>query len=358
MNLQFVFVTGELGQGKTLACVVQIEEHLKKGLPVITNLDLKLEKMLGPYNKTANVIRIPDKPTLEDFQLIPPAIEEGSNADEFATYNEDEFGLCVLDECGDWFNSHTWNDAGRLALNSELRHIRKKAWNVRMIVQDLSIVDKQARESLAAGVAVCTRTDNLSIPILTTLFKLLGFSLRPPMAHVARIENKKGLFLDRWVFRGKHLYTSYNTRQIFNADYPYAGPYCLLTPWLSHGRYMVPRNWRFYMRMTKIYWKRLNAPIGFVLGGLSVLAIYIIFILMSRIELPALPMLEDYSYYDSLKVTGFQRYPNKIVYQFLDENEISLTSADLINRGFSILPITNTSARILKDENYDAVLTR
>lgn len=65
-------VTGKLGSGKTLVSVSRIQERLAKGCPVATNLDLKLHNMpmVGRYAKKTRVIRIPDKPSLNDLLAI------------------------------------------------------------------------------------------------------------------------------------------------------------------------------------------------------------------------------------------------------------------------------------------------
>ncbi|EAO5207872.1 hypothetical protein E8L51_23260, partial [Salmonella enterica] len=86
-------VTGKLGSGKTLVSVSKIQERLAKGCPVATNLDLKLHNMpmVGRYAKKTRVIRVPDKPSLNDLL----AIGIGNTS-----YDESRNGLLVLDECG------------------------------------------------------------------------------------------------------------------------------------------------------------------------------------------------------------------------------------------------------------------
>jgi len=65
-------VTGKLGSGKTLVSVSRIQDYLARGRIVATNLNLKLHHMprVGRFARKTHVIRIPDKPTLEDFQAI------------------------------------------------------------------------------------------------------------------------------------------------------------------------------------------------------------------------------------------------------------------------------------------------
>lgn len=49
--------------------------------------------------RKTRVIRVPDKPSLNDLL----AIGVGNTS-----YDESRNGLLVLDECGTWFNSRSW----------------------------------------------------------------------------------------------------------------------------------------------------------------------------------------------------------------------------------------------------------
>ena len=66
--MAFYFVTGKLGNGKTLVSVSRIVEKLKAGLPVATNVDIDLSQVSAPMNKTVRMIRIPDKPTIRETE--------------------------------------------------------------------------------------------------------------------------------------------------------------------------------------------------------------------------------------------------------------------------------------------------
>ncbi|WP_337223689.1 zonular occludens toxin domain-containing protein, partial [Escherichia coli] len=129
-------VTGKLGSGKTLVSVSRIQERLAKGCPVATNLDLKLHNMptVGRYAKKTRVIRIPDKPSLNDLL----AIGTGNTS-----YDESRNGLLVLDECGTWFNSRSWGDKDRQPVIDWFLHARKLGWDIIFLIQDISIMDKQ-----------------------------------------------------------------------------------------------------------------------------------------------------------------------------------------------------------------------
>lgn len=252
------FLTGTLGAGKTLAAVGRIREYLAQGRQVATNLDLNLTELCGAKAKTPVVYRLPDKPSLADFE----AIGKGNT-----TYDEGRNGLVVLDECGTWFNSRTWGDKERQAIINWFLHARKLGWDLIFIVQSIAIVDKQARLTLAEHVVYCRRLDKLTIPLLSTVYKLLtNKPLRMPQIHFAIVkygDQPTSLTVDRWVYLGRDLYRAYDTKQAFS-DYYDHGTYRLLSPWLTRGRYMIPMNWRNTMRLTRVYWKRFSRP---VIGG-------------------------------------------------------------------------------------------
>ncbi|HDX3040053.1 TPA: hypothetical protein ROA62_004731, partial [Escherichia coli] len=160
-------VTGKLGSGKTLVSVSRIQERLAKGCPVATNLDLKLHNMpmVGRYAKKTRVIRIPDKPSLNDLL----AIGIGNTS-----YDESRNGLLVLDECGTWFNSRSWGDKDRQPVIDWFLHARKLGWDIIFLIQDISIMDKQARLALAEHVVYCRRSDKLNIPFVGSIMNLVS----------------------------------------------------------------------------------------------------------------------------------------------------------------------------------------
>lgn len=244
------FVTGKLGAGKTLCAVGRIRDYLAHGRPVATNLDLNLSNLLHPFAKTPRLFRVPDKPKVEDLELI------GSGN---TTYDESKNGLLVLDECGTWFNARSWNDKTRQPVINWMLHARKLGWDVIFIIQDISIVDKQAREALAEHVVYCRRLDRLTLPVVGFLYSIVtGKKLPMPRVHLAVVkygDQANALIVERWTYRGGDLYTAYDTKQAFT-DYYEDGVYSLLTPWQKCGRYMVPRNWSYKMRITKIYMKK------------------------------------------------------------------------------------------------------
>lgn len=264
------FVTGKLGSGKTLASVGRIKEYLHRGAPVATNLDLRLDKMFGPKARKACVYRLPDKPGIEDLE----AIGIGN-----ASYDESKNGLLVLDECGTWFNSRQWADKERQQVINWFLHARKKGWDVIFIVQNIAIVDKQARMCLAEHVVYCRRMDKMTIPFIGFLYKAFTGSRLPfPKLHVASVrygDQQTSLIVDRWWYFGMDLYDCYDTKQAFS-DFYSDSTYRLLPPWFTHGRYLIPLTWSRAVRLTKIHWKRFSRPVlsgAFFAAGIAA-AIY------------------------------------------------------------------------------------
>jgi len=247
-------VTGKLGSGKTLVTIGRIQDYLARGRIVATNLNLKLHHMprVGRYAKRTRVIRIPDKPTLDDFE----SIGRGT-----LSYNEADNGLLVLDECGTWFNSRSWSDKSRQPVIDWCLHARKLGWDIIFIIQDISLMDKQAREALAEHVVYCRRMDKLNIPIIGGLVSLFANSRVPlPKVHFGIVkygDNPQALTVDKWVYTGKDLYPAYDTKQVFSANYE-RGTFCLIPPFFTHGQFSIERDMKYYMRITKIYFKRMN----------------------------------------------------------------------------------------------------
>lgn len=253
-------VTGKLGNGKTLVSVGRIRDKLLAGCIVATNLDLNLSAMCGEMSRNCRVIRLPDKPSADDLHAI-------GNANP--TYDEARNGLLVLDECGTWFNSRNWQDKSRKAVNDWFLHARKLGWDVMLIVQDVDLIDSQARMAIAEHTVFCRRLDNLHLPIIGTIYKVLtGARLRLPRVHVGKVVygiSEQDPLSDRWVYRGTSFFSMYDTKQAFLADYPH-GVFTVLPPWYTVGRYRRPRDWEFIMRMTKIYWRRFRSPLAMAVG--------------------------------------------------------------------------------------------
>lgn len=224
-------VTGKKGDGKSLVSVGQIRDFLLDGRRVATNLDLNLENMLPHGTRNVSCIRLPDYPTLEDMEMI------GLGCD---SVDESRFGLIVLDEMAVWMNAREWADKLRARLLSFFVHSRKLRWHCMFICQGLPQLDKQFRESLADHHVPCRRLDKIRVPFIGPLTKhLLGFELRPPKIHVAKViyglNERDAVLSDRWTYRGHDLYNCYDTEQRFSPDYD-KGTFSYLPPWHTTGR--------------------------------------------------------------------------------------------------------------------------
>lgn len=261
-------VTGRLGAGKTLCAVGRIRDKLRAGCIVATNLDLRLHKLLGPDVRDCRVLRIPDKPARSDLD----AIGIGNTR-----YDEDHNGLLVLDELGTWFNSRGWQDKSRAGVIDWFLHARKLGWDLILIIQHIDLMDSQARVAIAEMLAVCRRIDRISIPVIGSILKLFwGERVPLPRVHIASVRygtEHNALIFDRWVYRGTELFAAYDTRQVFLEDYQH-GVHSVLPPWYTHGRYKRPRTWEWYMRMTRIVWRRFSRPTALAAGvALGVLVV-------------------------------------------------------------------------------------
>lgn len=330
--MAFYFVTGKLGNGKSLIAVHRMMLKLKAGLPVATNIDLNLESMFGKMAKTPRLIRVPDKPTVSDLHAI------GCGND---TYDESKNGLLVLDECGTWFNARNWQDKSRAEVNNWFLHARKLGWDVILIVQDISIVDNQARDALSEFTAFCKRLDNLRVPLVGGLFKTLtGYNLRLPKMHTARVVYGSAVtdpLSDRWIYRGTDLYTAYDTKQIFLNAYPH-GPHSVLPPYYINRRTYTQRGVQFVMRLTKIYLKRLRSPLAIFSGILAgLLMSYVMTVYLNnrfyqeyQLLIQAMQKLDNYqglttgpadinaeeafTMVEGMKIVGYATYSNHVVY--------------------------------------------
>lgn len=232
-------VVGKKGNGKSLVCVGRIQDALWEDRPVATNLDLYLDGLVKPTNKSARVVRLPDRPTAQDLMLLGignkslyfegdvTGLEPHQLADVKIKmkpgYREEDNGVIVLDELATWLNSRTFGDKERQPLLDFFVYSRKLGWDTYFIAQAPNQVDKQLRESLAEYQVVCRRLDKIKIP-------LIGVKL--PRVHIATVKyghEQDALVADRWVYRGTNLFAAYDTTQRFSPNYPH-GPHSLIPP--------------------------------------------------------------------------------------------------------------------------------
>lgn len=233
-------VQGKLGVGKGKFTVNKMKLGMLDGVRVATNCDLFLDKLL-PANSKATAIRVPDKPTAYDLTSIGPGCAEEDK------FNEDRYGLMVLDELGSWLNARTHGSPERMAFIDFIIHARKKRWHVFFIVQDLEMIDRQVRSGLVEYSVRLVRADKLRIPVVGALLGKAGKLKGLHIATTTLIE-MPGFVVDRDWFRGTDVQDGYDTLQEFRdwARDPkdprfhselYAGPFSYLSAWHLKGRY-------------------------------------------------------------------------------------------------------------------------
>lgn len=261
-------ITGKLGTGKTKTCVRRMQEALRDGRRVVSNIDLDLVHLVGSRSR-AYYVRIPDKPTVVDLEVIGCGNE---------SYDEARNGLIVLDELGSWLNARTFQDKARQPVLDWLIHSRKKGWDVYFIMQNVLQIDKQVRESLLEYVGRCVRLDKVPIPFVTRVLSILSVGLvdlRVPRCHLVSVRlgaQPDGMVVDRWLYRGDDLHKAYDTRQIFSEGYPH-GSHSVLSGWHTQGRYAKPSlPWwrRLFCRAKVVPALKPKLPIVSVLSRLPV----------------------------------------------------------------------------------------
>ena len=245
-------ITGKLGSGKGKAGIDQIRRYLTAGKRVATNCDVFLEHLMPPRNRST-ILRVPDKPAAVDLYMIgsgnryvefEPLLRSGKNGFEATApaprllpgFDESHNGALVLDECGSWLNTRNFQDKGRAEMLEWAIHARKYGWDIFFVMQNISQVDKQLRDSLLEYVVRLNRLDRMKVPVLSGLLKTLtagAVSGNLPRVHIGVVRlgsNPDGLVADRWVFRGDDLNDAYNTTQVFSDSYPHA-THSLLSAW-------------------------------------------------------------------------------------------------------------------------------
>ena len=205
-------VTGKLGSGKTLSMVGRIKQYIEAGKPVAANIDINLRALVSKRPR-APVVRLPDKPSAADLLALGAV---------HSTAREELNGAIVLDEAAMWLNARTYNDKGRQALIDWFLHSRKLGWDVFLIVQSLSLLDKQIRDSLVEYTVTCRRLDRIKVPFIGRIGSVLTAGLwsgQMPQVHLAIVRYGMGpgsMHADTWLYRGRDLYAAYQSVQIID----------------------------------------------------------------------------------------------------------------------------------------------
>jgi len=278
------FITGKLGGGKSLVSVGRIRDYLLSGKKVATNLDINLEHLLpSGFELKKPVYRVPDKPLVSDLYAIGYGTK--SKRDE-------DFGLLVLDELGTWLNSRNYQkDKERQSVIDWFLHARKYGWDVLLIVQDPELLDKQVRISLGEHTCICRRTDRIPIPFLSFFLKtFIGWQPKLPRIHVGSVFYGSGggaIKVDTWVYRGNSLFKCYDTSQVFCDSPNRISQY--LPPHLLKPLNTASRDFQFYMRLTKIYFKRFKVPFVFLAGMTFNIFLLVLFSIYTNGSLASTP---------------------------------------------------------------------
>ncbi len=263
-------ITGHLGSGKSLLAVRLAHDYLRAKKRVASNITLHLDE-LCPRSSRLSATKLPYIPTADHLKMlgrgdVVDAWGEVAGAAETDDYDEDKFGLILLDEAGTWLNSRDWNDKGRRELFSYLTHARKYGWDVALLVQDYEALDAQIRRSITEIYVRCFRLDRIKVPYLP---------IKLPKSFVASglYGGPNGMRYKRWLALGSEYFKAYRTREAVRMQSMYddtgkevdmRAPYSMLSAWHLRGRYLPPRptpsiivtaliKWSFILLMQPIY---------------------------------------------------------------------------------------------------------
>lgn len=248
------YISGKRGTGKGLVACRLAREYLRRGCPVATNMDLRLDYLAGPRSRVV-AYRLPDCPKTADLEALPRG-----NANPT---NEKRNGLLLLDEVSVFLNARAWSEADRKGTLAWLAQSRKDGWDLCMLGQNPSQLDKQVRDGLIEVHGTVRRLDKYAVPVLSPLWKFLtGKALRLPSRSLVIFRAGFGRFdpvSDKWLFRGDEFFRCYDTLQKLNPENP-QGLHCFLPGWHLRGRYM---SW-FQLHRAAI---GSAAVAGFLIGG-------------------------------------------------------------------------------------------
>jgi hypothetical protein len=333
------------------------------------DLDLAHNSFCKPTNDYSRVIRLPDMPTSDDLLALGFGCEK---------YDEEQFGAIFLDEAGIWLNSRKWNSSGRTDLLEFFLYLRKRRWDLWLIVQNLDIVDKQVRAAIAEHVVYCSRSDRYQMPIFPKLILnmvtlgLINF-LKIPKFHTAICRygvSHLAPISDTWYYKGEDYFNVYNTTQEFNANYA-SGNYSILPPAytlrirayhiakfkaklaLLPSAKPLPCTHNKIMRLTKIYFKKVKAIVAFGSGlFLAFIVCFLLYIFLlkpsSLVQPQKIPIssstnsnslpVVDKDDYDKLlknsKLDAVNYFPKTGYFAYFISGDKKFTTQDLLSAGY------------------------
>lgn len=351
-------VTGKLGSGKTLLAVQKIQDYLRAGRSVAVNIDVRMEKLCKPDNRYSRLVRLPDLPTADDLIGLGMGCE---------VYDEAKFGGIFLDEAGVWLNSRDWNSGGRGDLLKFFLFLRKRRWDLWLLVQNIGAIDKQVRDSIAEHVVYLNRWDRIKVPFFGLLGRILSLGLwsgRLPKLHhaVVKYGAKHGAMkVDEWYYRGEDFYDFYDTTQEYDKGYD-KGSYSMLPP--GYWRRRTPaatRNLGFYMRTTRIFFRRTRVLNAFFLGG--ALTLLLSFPLFSALAFSRIPSQEPEKesspeqiesgesklsdQYSECRISSYGRMPGSFFYVFQCKDK-RITSDEFRALGIDVVNLSPREALLVQ----------
>lgn len=153
------FVNGRPGGGKSLFMAEKIYHSLKRGINVIANFEINMDyfskcrhpEKLGAFIETSNAELTTQaylnlSPKEKKFSYIEGLRGFALNFHDLTDKGEEVQGIIVLDECGGLFNSRTFNARDRLEWMDFFSKHRKYRYDIYLIAQSDSQIDKQIRE--------------------------------------------------------------------------------------------------------------------------------------------------------------------------------------------------------------------
>lgn len=238
-------VTGFPGTGKsTLAVSHAIERYARDGRRVVANFPIQFDAVCfrrsGPLSRS--VVRvIPDRPSRLDLDLLG----DGGESEERA-------GMLIVDEAGGWLNARSWQGGDREAIIDWLTQSRKRYWDIYLIAQSPSMLDKMVREAVCEMVVRVRRTDRK---------KVIGFSL--PRMHIGVCRygvEANGVVLERMFYTGNAAHKCFGSYRVFGKENAH---YSVLPPTLSKWRYIEQTSaWERFMRQMGLRPRRVAAGPG------------------------------------------------------------------------------------------------
>jgi len=356
-------VTGKLGAGKTLLAVWKIQEYLKARRAVAVNIDVRMEKLCNPDNRYSHLVRLPDLPSADDLLGLGMGCE---------VYDETKFGGIFLDEAGVWLNSRDWNQGGRSDLLKFFLFLRKRRWDLWLFVQNIGVIDKQIRESIAEHVVYIHRWDKVKVPFFGFIGRVLTLGVwngRLPKVHQAIVKygaKYNAMKVDEWIYRGEQFYDYYDTTQEYDKGYD-KGSYSMLPPGYTRRCLpKAPRGLGFVMRVTRIFFRRTRVVNAFFLGSLC--ALFLSFLVSSAYlfaffpdspnpsavaaKEASKPLKEEFK---DLRIVSFFRLPNGSKYVFATPDGKRITVDDLQAQKVVVKDQGPREALLLRDKDFLSV---